>query len=112
MLKATLTEAPDPHTPETSHPPAREPSRLGIEVEPLTKHLAEEAHVPVTTPGVAIKFIDPSTPAAEFKDLDAGVIILRVNDTDTPTVQAFQKATANIKSGDQVKILYQLRGMK
>src|SRR5579871_3276582 len=111
-VKATLTEAPETHAPETPHPAAKEPIRLGFEVEPLTKQLAAEAHVPVTTPGVSVKFIDPSTPAAEFKDLDAGVIILRVNDTDTPTVQAFQKATANLKSGDQVKLLYQLRGVK
>ncbi|HZT42061.1 MAG TPA: trypsin-like peptidase domain-containing protein [Chthonomonadaceae bacterium] len=111
-LKATLTEAPDTHASESSHPGAKTPSRLGIEVEPITKQMATEEHIPITTPGVAVKFIDPSTPAAEFKDLDEGVIILRVNDTDTPTVQAFQKATANLKSGDQVKILYQLRGMK
>ena len=39
-------------------------------------------------------------------------VILKVNDVDTPTVEAFRAATANIKSGDQVRILFQYRTLK
>ena len=41
-----------------------------------------------------------------------GIVILKVNDMDTPTVEAFRAATSNIKSGDQVRILFQYRTLK
>jgi S1-C subfamily serine protease len=80
---------------------------LGIEVQALTDKLAEQARVSPKTLGVVIKSIDPNSAAADVDDLAEGLVILKVNDTETPTVQAFQTATANLKSGDEVKLLYQ-----
>jgi serine protease Do len=106
-LSATLAEAPNPEGPSRDRPHAAGKLRLGIEVQPLTDKLAEQAGVPVKTPGVVIKSIDQNSSAADIDELAEGEVILRVNDTDTPTVQAFEAATANLKSGDQVKLLYQ-----
>ncbi len=107
-LKATLAEAGDNDLPPTNEKPrAPSKSRLGIEVQPLTQKLAEAAGVTPKTPGVVIKSIDPNSAAADIDELSEGQVILKINDVETPTVQAFQSATANLKSGDQVKILYQ-----
>ena len=108
-LKATLGQAPDP-VQERPHEPGK--THLGIDVQPLTKKLAEQAQVPTDTPGVVIKAIDPASSVADEKDLGEGDIILRVNDTATTTVQAFQTATASLKSGDQVRLVYQHQGIK
>jgi serine protease Do len=106
-LKAILTEPPNdgPDPPKRAASTAR--GRLGIQVEPLTEKLAQVAQVPAKTPGVAVKAIDQDTAAADIDELTEGCVILRVNAIDTPTVQAFQTATASIKAGDQVKVLFQ-----
>lgn len=104
VVKVTLTEAAD-LTPASNTPVVK--ARLGIEVQSITERLAQQASVPTNTPGVVIKAIDPAGPAAEREDLFEGVVILKVNAIETPTVQAFQSATAGLKSGDKVQILYQ-----
>lgn len=101
-LKATVGE-PRESAPEKPRPPVK--SKLGIEVQSITEKLAEAAGVPVKTPGVVIKSIDPDSNASE--DLLEGLVIVSVNDVDTPTVQAFQAATSKIKAGDAVKIICQ-----
>lgn len=107
VLKATLAE---PREVPIEKPKPVVKSRLGIEVQPLTDKLAEQAGVPAKTQGVVIKTIDPDSNAAD--ELREGVVILKVNDVETPTVQAFQSAIASLKSGDQVKILIQFEKSK
>jgi serine protease Do len=101
-LKATLTAAQE--FPDSQlHPPIK--PRLGIEVQTLTKKLVDD---PLTDGinGVAVKYVDPDTAAGDQEVLSKGDIILQVNGKPTPSVQAFQSAIANLKSGDQVKILF------
>ncbi len=101
-----MDEAPDLDPTRTKAAVAGK-ATLGIEVQALTEKLAERAGVSAKTAGVVIKSIDPNSAAADIDDLAEGLVILRVNDTETPTVQAFQAATANLKSGDQVRVLYE-----
>lgn len=101
-LKAVLEEARElpadtPHAPGKTH--------LGIEVQPLSKTFLRDNNLPQDTRGVAIKAIDPDTAAAEAEELTEGLVILRVNGKETPTVQEFQAATAQLKAGDQVRLV-------
>ncbi|HZP84060.1 MAG TPA: trypsin-like peptidase domain-containing protein [Chthonomonadaceae bacterium] len=107
-LKATLMELPDTEAVPKERPRVAGKARLGIEVQPLTDKLAEQAGVPAKTPGVVIKSIDPTASAADVEGLAEGMILLKVNDVPTPTVPAFQAAIASLKSGDQVKLLCQV----
>ncbi len=102
-IKATLDRAEDirDDAPKTPGKP-----RLGIEVQALTTKLIQDSNVATTTKGVLVKSLDPETPVADARDLSRGDIILRVNGKDTPTVQAFQAAVGNVKSGDQITIVY------
>ncbi len=79
---------------------------LGLDVDKLTDGLADRAGVPRSTLGVFVKSIDPNSSAADEEDLDEGVVILSVNDKETPTVEAFHQAVASLKSGDHVKVTY------
>jgi serine protease Do len=108
-VKAVLTEAPKNEQDSPRQPAPGGKSRLGIHVEPLTDKIAEINQVPAKTPGVAVKAIDQDTAAADVEDLMEGCVILRVNGTDTPTVQAFQSATAGLKPGDLIKVLFRNR---
>ena len=102
-IKATLERAEDirDDAPKTPGKP-----RLGIEVAALTTKLIQDSNVAATTKGVLVKSLDPETPVADARELSRGDIILRVNGKDTPTVQAFQAAVGNVKSGDQITIVY------
>jgi serine protease Do len=102
-LKATLTQASD-LTDNQQRAPIK--PKLGIEVQALTKRTADDT-TPTSEPnGVIVKYVDPDTAAADQEEVTKGDIILRVNGKETPTVEAFQAAIANIKSGDLVKIYY------
>lgn len=104
-LKATLEEARD-LTPEAE--PKERQAKLGIEVEPLTKDLARKIGVAATSPGVVVKSIEDTAAANEVEELVEGAIILKVNDTETNSVKAFQEATANLKAGDKVRVYFQV----
>ncbi len=102
-LNATLARMPDP---PASPPRAPLKPSLGIEVQALTKKLAEDMSISNRYTGVVIKSIDPGAAAADLPGLARGEIIVRINDQDTPTIAAFQTATSGVKSGDQVKLFY------
>ena len=91
--------------------------KFGIEVQAITEQSVKEQprmlRVSIKTPGVIVKTIDPASPAAaDIDDLMEGAVILKINDTETKTVAAFQAATAKLKSGDQVRVYYQLGTIK
>jgi serine protease Do len=112
-LTAKLEEARSVE-PETARPNAK--GKFGVEVQPITEQTVKELprvlRVPTTTPGVLVKTIDPASSASDIDDLVEGAVILKINDTETKTVQAFQAATAKIKSGDQVRVYYQVGKVK
>ena len=56
--------------------------------------------------GVVIKALDSGSSVSET-EMETGDVILKVNDTPTPTVDAFRKATAALHTGDTVRILWQ-----
>ena len=103
-LTAIVAEA-DAHVLSTDRPRAVSKAKLGIEVQPLTKHLAEQTGF-VPDQGVLIKAIDTSSSVSDNEELSEGCLILKVNNIETPTVQAFQNAIKSLKSGDMVKIVY------
>ena len=97
-VKATLVEAKSASRESTRGAGAK--ARLGMDASPLT----ERSGTPPKTQGVVIKSIAPESGAAEL-ELEEGTVILKVNGQATPTVLAFQEATANLKPGDQVRLL-------
>jgi serine protease Do len=110
-VKATLTEA---NSPQDEMPKPKDPGKalLGIEVQPITDKLAASAGLPSNITGVVIKAIDATGSAADVDKLDEGSVIIRVNDTNTPTMSAFKAATEGLKAGDQVRLLFQNRSGK
>ena len=111
VFKTVVDEAQE-QAPGRERPRTSGKASLGIEVQALTEKLAEKAGVSPKTQGVIIKSIDPDASAAEVDEVGEGVVILKVNDTETPSLQAFQKATANLKSGDQVRLILQFGKFK
>ncbi len=103
-LTATVSEA-EARVLDADKPHAAAKPKLGIEVQPLTKRLAEQTGFSAEQ-GVLIKAIDTTSAASENEDISEGCLILKVNSTDTPTLQAFQEAIAHLKSGDMVRIVY------
>ena len=87
-------------------------SRLGIEVEPLTEMLAEKLNVSSRLKGVAIKTILPGTPAADSPELEEGAVILKVNDQDTPNVNAFKEVMSKLKNGERATFLFMVGKVK
>ncbi len=101
VVSVELGEAPaiQPPAPPAS---AAKPS-LGIEVVALTQDAAEKAGL-TRAEGVVIKSLEAGSSATET-ELQRGDIILQVNGVPTPNLAAFQRVTANLKSGDVVRIL-------
>ena len=93
MLKATLQTAQDPIV---DQPHVAGKGKLGIDVQPLTDKFAEQARLPAKTQGVVIKSIASDSAAAAVEELDEGAVIVKVNNTPTPNVQAFQAANKPI----------------
>ena len=105
-LSATVAEAKDLTQPDKAR--LRPPKlRIGLEVETLTEKEAAKRHF-TTMQGVLITAIDPNSEAAAKEELNPGVLILQVNDTDTPTEKAYLNAIKALKSGSLVRLLCQL----
>ena len=104
-LTAVIVEKAGDAVNDAEKPRTGAKAKLGIEVQPLTKRLADQTGFP-TDQGVLIKAIDTSSAASENEELSEGCLILKVNSIDTPTVQAFQNAIKSLKSGDMVKLVY------
>ena len=104
-LIATVAEA--PNRAQTDNARLKPPlNRIGLDVEPLTKKVAERNHLPNLN-GVVITKIDPNSDAAANEHITGGVVILRVNDTDTPTVAAYKSAIDALKPGSQARLICQ-----
>jgi len=103
-VSAVLDKAAD--EPISAPAKSAEKPQLGLEVDKLTDKIADDIRVPRSTQGVLLKAIDPNTAAADDDDLIEGSVILRINDKETPTVEAFNEAIAGLKSGDQVRVSY------
>jgi serine protease Do len=110
-VKATLTVASTPET-DLIRPREATKPRLGIEVQPITDKLAASAGLASNVTGVVIKSVDANGPIADIDELTEGSVLLRVNDTNTTNVQAFKAAIEGLKSGDQVRLLFQNRDGK
>ena len=82
-------------------------NRIGLEVDPLTKKVADRNHL-ANLDGVVISKIDQNSEAAANDQITGGVVILRVNDTDTPTVKAYDAAILALKPGSQVRLICQM----
>ena len=104
-VAVTIGEWKDPYAEPPIPLPSAGRAELGITVGPLTPEAARRAGVDPKTPGVVIQALDPAS-AASDAELMTGDVILRVNNIETPTVEAFRKAAAGIRSGDVVRILW------
>ncbi len=107
-VKAILTEA---ATPPSDPPKSREAAKssLGLEVQPITDKLAASAGLPNNVTGVVIKSVDVTGSSADVDELGEGSVLVRVNDTNTPTMAAYRTATDGLKSGDQVRLVFHNR---
>jgi len=107
-VKATLTEA---MAPQVDPPKVKEAAKssLGLEVQPITDKLAASAGLPNNVTGVVVKSIDVAGASADVDELGEGSVLVRVNDTNTPTMAAFRSATEGLKSGDQVRLVFHNR---
>ncbi len=102
-VHVTIAEAQDIPVEKT---PALGAAQLGIEVQNLNDKLADQIKVPQKLIGVAVKAIDPDSDAAD--KIMVGAVILKINDTEVPSVQAFQSVVAGLKSGDLIRIRFQV----
>jgi len=107
-VKATLTEA---ITPVQESPKSKDPTKsaLGLEVQPITDKLAASAGLPNNVTGVVVKSVDLMGSAADVDALAEGCVLVRVNDTNTPTMAAYRAAIEGLKSGDQVRLVFHNR---
>ncbi len=109
-VTATVGESRDAAAPEKAR--LRPPKlRIGLGVETLTARAARRRLANAS--GVVITSVDPNSAAADRDDLANGVLILQVNDTETPTEKAYLDAIKALKPGSLVRLLCLLdRGRK
>jgi serine protease Do len=83
-------------------PGEREAARLGLDVRPVTPELARELHRR-STEGVVVSGVEEDSPAAEA-GLQRGDVIVEVNRTPVKGLSDFERATRNVKKGDQLTL--------
>jgi serine protease Do len=73
--------------------------KLGLTVKNVTRDIANQLRLrkPI---GVVVTDIDPNSPATEV--IQAGDVILKLNDTDIASITDYQRVIARIKKGDTV----------
>ena len=79
-------------------------TKIGIEVEELTKEKAESLSLGPDAKGVLVSSIDRSSPAA-MVGIRPKDVITEVNNQKTPTVAIFDDAVSKLKSGDLVMLI-------
>ena len=109
--KVTLTEAVAPQT-DLPRPKDSAKASLGFDVLPITDKLAATVGLPSNVTGVVIKSIDLTGSAADVDELSEGAVVIKVNDTNTPTMAAYRTAIDGLKSGDQVRVVFHNRNGK
>lgn len=110
-VKVTLSEA---NAPASDLRKSKEVPKvsLGFEVQPITDKLAASAGLPTNVTGVVVKTIDQAGSAADVDGLAEGSVVVKVNDTNTPTMAAYRTAVEGLKSGDQVRLLFYTRTIR
>ncbi|HKV93206.1 MAG TPA: Do family serine endopeptidase [Candidatus Angelobacter sp.] len=102
-LFADRTDQSSDDTPEEDEP---KPTKLGVTVKAVTPEMAERMGTPEGK-GVQVVDVKPDSFADDLQ-LQPGMIILKVNKQPVNNEQDFQKATAQLKSGQDVVFLVHL----
>lgn len=79
---------------------------LGVEVAGLTSDVAARVGLNGKGEGVVIRSLESGSSVSDT-EMRAGDVILKLNDTPTPTVEAFRKAAKSLGHGALVRILWQ-----
>jgi serine protease Do len=79
------------------------PSKLGVTVKAITPDIADRLSVPANK-GVIVQDVKPGSFADDL-GIRRGIVILEVNKQAVNSEQDFNKATANLKSGQDVAFL-------
>jgi len=79
------------------------PSKLGMTVQNVSREIAERLSIPPGK-GIIVTDVKPGSPADDW-GVSRGDVILEVNKIPTNSEDDFQKATANLKSGQDVVFL-------
>lgn len=89
---------------EEATPDETAATALGFSVGPLPQALRDRlSKMDPPVKGILITDVDPSS-AAAAKGLAAGLILLEINNTPTPTADAYRKAAAAVQPGSVVKL--------
>ena len=90
---------------ETDKTNGTEPTSFGLSVRPVTKQLADEYGIDVTS-GVLVTGVEQGSPASD-KEIKAGDVITEINRTPVSNLKQFREALkgANAKSGVIVNYL-------
>lgn len=99
-VRVTLDEMPAAEPPRPPIEPG--PVGLGIEVAAITPEAAKRVGLAEAAEGVVVSAIKDASVAEDT--LLKGDVILQINSTKTPNVEAFEKAVKNLKPGDSVRV--------
>ncbi len=81
---------------------------LGISIRDVNAELAAEKHLPVTE-GVYVAEVSTGSAAAEV-GLQAGDVVIRVNNATVKTVAQLQEQVARFRPGDKIRLTYMRSG--
>ncbi len=103
-VEVTLT-APEESTPEQRV----RAQRFGFTAEPLTDAMRRDRGLPADTKGVSVRRVAPGGPAAIAtpERLRRGDAILRVNETDVPSVAKLREALEKAKKSGEITLFVQ-----
>jgi serine protease Do len=102
-VKAKIEEA--PNLVETVKPETPEKVTFGVEVTAITPDVAKRVGLEEGAQGVVIKEIDRGSATGD-SELHTSDVILKIDDTPTPTVETFNKIVGTLKPGDVVKVFW------
>ncbi len=83
-------------------------TKVGLTVDALSAQMAERLGIDEDTPGVVVRSVENDSAAGRSNPtIRPGDIILKINRQPTKTVAQFNKAVAELKSGDTALVLLQ-----
>lgn len=101
-----FADRPDQSSDDTPEEDAPKPTKLGVTVKGVTPEMAERMGTPEGK-GVQVVDVKPDSFADDLQ-LQPGMIILKVNKQPVNSEEDFRKATAQLKSGQDVVFLVHL----
>lgn len=105
-LQVKLTEVADGTNPTA----LEDKARLGLTVQELTPDLIERLGVPANVTGVMVQSVEAGTPAGRARPpIQAGDVIVRINNLQISSVSQFNKAVSQLKPGSTALIVIQRR---